>query len=493
MFKRLKELLGDSLTYGAGSVLEKIGGFILLLFFTNYLTPGNYGVLGLLMYMEMTFEAVSSFGMRSAVFREFALADTPEAKRRIVTTGIFSVLGGSLVIAGIGMIFAEPIALLVTKDSANAALVRVDFLSCVMSAVAVVPMLVLQAARKSRAFALTSFSKFITTSVTSIYLIGFLHWGVWGSIIAVGASNAAYSIFLCAWQLRDYGFEVHWPTWKRMLTYGIPFVPYRLLLVVNAGFSTYMVATMLSVEQAGIYSVAARFAMPLGFIVEAVNNAWWPYKFRIYKEEKDPASLFRTITTSYLAITTYLWVGISLWGPEVLRHVMKPAYHGAAYVIGALALTRLMMGVYQMFSTGIELGDDAKPISLVSMAGLLVGLGSSFALIPLWGAAGAAIAASLGSFVMTIVVFQLGQARMRIHHDWPAVTAIAIASIACVLVGYQSLAIANVWERILVEIGLSLGYPLLVALILSSSRTQRERMKVLFERVQTMRKRRAAA
>lgn len=487
MWKRIKELLGDSAVYGLGSVLEKLGGFVLLLFFANLLSPGDYGVLGLLMYMEMAFEAVSSFGMRSAVFREFALADTPEAKRRIVNTGIFSVFLGACVIAGIGMLFARPIAILITENAEYTNLVRVDFLGCVMSAVAAVPMLVFQAARRSRVFAGVNFIKFMTTSCLSIVMIGYLHWGVWGQVVAVAVSNALFTIVLCAVQLREYGFEIHLPTWKKMLTYGIPFVPYRLLLVVNAAFSTYMVAKMLSVSEAGIYSVASRFAMPLGFIVEAINNAWWPYKFRIYKEEKNPAALFRTITTFHLALTTYLWVGISLWGPELLRWFIRSDYHDAAYVIAAIALTRLMMGVYQMFSTGIELGDDAKPIALVSLAGLLVGLGTSFAFIPLWESVGAAIAASLGSFVMTVVVFQLGQARMRIAHDWPAIVAIAIASVACVLLGHAVLRDPSVWHRLVAECVLSLGYPLLIALLLSASRTQRERMRALYQRIRAIR------
>ncbi|MBK8169259.1 MAG: oligosaccharide flippase family protein [Sandaracinaceae bacterium] len=491
MIKRLKELLGDSLVYGLGSVLEKVGGFILLLFFANLLTPSDYGVLGLLAYMDMAFEALSSSGMRSAVFREFALADTLETKRRVVNTAIWGVLIGGVIIASIGMVFAPEIAELVTQNRGYANLVRVDFAACIASAVSAIPMLVLQAARRSVPFASINFSKFVLTSATTVFFIVGLKWGVWGPILSVGLWNVVYATFLVASQLREFGFEIHWPTWKRMFTYGFPFMPYRLLAVANTAFSTYMVASLMGVRSAGIYQVAARFALPLGFVVDAITQAWWPYKFRIYKEEKDPANLFRTITTSYLAMTTYLWVGTAIWGPEVLRFAIhRVEYHPAAYVIGSIALARLMIGVYQMFGTGIELGDNAKPIALVSLAGLLVGLGSSFALIPLWGATGAAISASLGAFVMTVVIFQLGQARIRIHHDWPAITAIAIASASCVFAGHEVLSITSFWRRILIDVALSLGYPLLVVLILAASRTQRERMRALYDRVQAIRRKR---
>ena len=76
---------------------------------------------------------------------------------------------------------------------------------------------------------------------------------------------------------------------------------------------------------------------------------------------------------------------------------------------------------------------------------------------------------------------------MRIAHDWPAILAIAAASIACVLVGHAVLRDPSTWQRLLAEVGLSLGYPLLIALLLSASKTQRERMRTLVQSVRALR------
>ena len=73
-----------------------------------------------------------------------------------------------------------------------------------------------------------------------------------------------------------------------MLSYGLPFVPHRLQAVALAQFSLYMVREMLGLGEAGLYQIATKFALPVGVIVNAVQEAWVPFKFQVHAQESEP-------------------------------------------------------------------------------------------------------------------------------------------------------------------------------------------------------------
>ena len=160
-------------------------------------------------------------------------------------------------------------------------------------------------------------------------------------------------------------------TWREMLSYGLPFVPHHLQAVALALFGQYMVREMLGFDEAGLFNMASKFAMPVVFVVTAVQNSWVAYKFQIHAEDEDPKAFFRSTFTYYVAAITYLWVGVSLWGPEMVRLMTTSGFHPAALLVWAVSLVPLAQGIYFMSGTGMELSDNTRPFPLISLAGLV--------------------------------------------------------------------------------------------------------------------------
>ena len=77
-----------------------------------------------------------------------------------------------------------------------------------------------------------------------------------------------------------------------MLSYGLPLVPHRLQAIGLAQFSQIMVSKMLGLDEAGVYAIAAKLALPVGVVVNAIQEAWIPFKFQMHAEEADSRPCF---------------------------------------------------------------------------------------------------------------------------------------------------------------------------------------------------------
>ena len=88
-----------SFIYGVGGVLVKMVGFLLLPFYTHYLSPVDYGVLEVL---DVTMSLLGMFlnmGITAALLRYYGAAQTEEERRKVVgTIFVFTVVTGLAVL-----------------------------------------------------------------------------------------------------------------------------------------------------------------------------------------------------------------------------------------------------------------------------------------------------------------------------------------------------------------------------------------------------------
>jgi O-antigen/teichoic acid export membrane protein len=478
LLRKLLGLLSDSATYGLSSVITQAVQFFLLPVYTRYLTPDENGIITMLLIVAALFGPLANLGMTNAVFRRFNQAKDNHAGRVVLGTGLLSVLAGSIVWVVLLQPCATWIAADFVGDATTTTMVRLCLLSAAISTVAQVPNVTLRAKRKVKtASALNLASVLIAIATTIIFVVG-LQLGAMGWVIGMLAADTTFLLLglTVTWKLFDIHFDRS--VWRSMLSYGMPFVPHRLQAVALAQFSVYMVREMLGLGEAGIYGIATKFALPVGVIVNAIQEAWVPFKFQVHAQEAEPTPFFRSMFTYYFAAISYLWVGVSLWGFDVVRLMTAPAYHSAAYLLPVLALLRVAQGVYFMMGTGVELSDRTGAYPLISLAGLGTVVGVAFLLVPFYGAFGAAAASVLCWLVMAAIVYVLAQRRMPIEYDWATIVCFLVLAMGCVACGY-AVQSAQLWARLATYLAISLAYPLAALLLLVRSPTERERMRLL--------------
>jgi O-antigen/teichoic acid export membrane protein len=478
MFRKLLSLLSDVAVYGISSLLSQLIGFLLLPVYTRFLTPDDFGVIGMLSIVTLLFGPLANLGMNNAIFRRFNLDKDESARGQVLSTGLCSVAISSLLLLAISFVLAEGLARLTVGSADAAPLVRLSLLSAAAATIGTVPLSILRAGRRVKTTAAINISKLLISVCCTIWLVVVLGRGVWGVVVGTLVGEVIMAVVQLGITLRSFRWAAKFETWKRMALYGVPFVPHHVQAVALGLFGQYMVREMLGLAETGLYLVAARFALPVSFVVNAVQNSWVAYKFQIHAEDQDAKSFFASTLTYYIAGLSYLWVAVSLWGPELVRLMTAPNFHKAAGLVWALTLIPVAQGIYYMSGTGGELSDNTRHYPLVSLAGLVTVVAGAFALIRDMGALGAALATALGWVVMGIVIYYFSQRRYAIAYDWPTIGCFTLVAGLCVAMGnlVQTLPLAG---RLACEMGLSVAYPLIAFAFLLHSRDERARMKHL--------------
>jgi O-antigen/teichoic acid export membrane protein len=490
MLRKLLSLLSDSVIYGASNMLSQIVGFFLLPLYTKTLTTQEYGVISMLQISGMLFAPIATLGLTNATFRRYSQAKDEQGKSEVLSTGLVATSVGVIVAMFVAACFAPLIASRFVGDATTTYLVLLSLFATAFSLMTHIPSGALRVQRRVRLLACITLLTVIASIGSTIVLVLGFKLGVKGWILGGMAGDVLFGIlaFWCTRKQMRLRFSV--PMWKSMLSYGLPLVPHRLMSVAMAQFSVVMVNEMLGLGEAGIYSIATRFAMPVGLIVNAIQEAWQPYKFELHGQEADPAPFFSSLFTYYLSGISYLWVGVAWWGFVVVPAMVAPEYQTAVLLLPMLALLRATQGVYFMMGTGMELTDRTGALPLISFTGLVVVVISALLLTRPFGALGAAISGVLCNLMMSAVAYQLARRRLKIDYEWP--TIIGLSLLATIFVGSAyATAKQSITVQIVLCVAVSLVYPLLVVAILGRSANERHRMLILWERVRGLRGRRA--
>lgn len=478
MLRKLRDLASDSATYGLSGVIRQAISFFLLPLYTSYLTPEDYGILALLAIVALLFLPLANLGISNAVFRRYNTVKNEEERLQVLNTGMISVVAFSVALTLLGFAIAGPLAFALFGKQVHIQLVELTLIGACFDSIAQIPQVTLRADRRVKLAAGLNVISLLANVLMTIALVVGLEKGVQGVVWANTAGSLFSMVLQFLFVLKTVRLIFDRVLWRAMLTYGLPFLPHRLLSLGLTQFGVYMISHMLGTEEAGLYSIAMRVILPIQMIVDSIQRAWVPFKFQIHADEAEPEPFFRSITTYYVALTTYLWLGVALWGPEVVRLMTTSDFHAAAPLVPFVALIPFVRGLYFMFGTGIELSDNTKPLPVVSFFGFMAVVIGAFALIPLIDAYGAALATVAGWMAMTIVIYIISQRRIQIPYDWTSVFQLVATSQAIVLVGLV-LSEHTVMIRLAFAVLASIGYPVIGYAILSRSATESQRFLML--------------
>lgn len=484
MLKKLLGLLSDAAVYGATSVLSQVISFCLLPLYTSYLTPRDYGIVAMLNIISVIYQPLANLGISNAIFRRFNRCKDEDERRTVLGTGLVGIATSSLILLSVAGFFWNPLGKLLLGEGTgdHNVLVLLTLGTGFITSINAVPQTVLRAQRRVKTIGVLTILEVSTTILTTVFLVAVLEWGVLGVIAGSMAGEVIFGVVLAASTFRDLVPKLDRSILRSMLSYGLPLVPHQLQIVGLAYVSQYMLRELAGLRDAGLFNMAQKFALPVALVVNAIQRAWVPYKFQIHAEDEDPRAFFRTAVTYYVAGTAYLWLGVSLWGPELLRVMTTDSFHEAALLVPAAALIPLSGGLRSMFSTGRELTDNTGPLPLVAFFGLVAVVVAGLLLIPRFGAMGAAFATSIGWIVQAIGGYWLAQRAFRIDYQWSLIAGFLVLSAGLVVIFYSANH-SSTPLRLATAVGISVAYPAIAALLLYRSPVERGRMLSIWSRI----------
>jgi O-antigen/teichoic acid export membrane protein len=473
----MKDVLGQSFAYGAATIASRGTLVVSLLILPYILSPTDYGVLAMITLTGVLVGHVVPLQVTQGLARYYSPAAEPDRTEYASTAWLFS-LGSFAIFLILSQIAAPWICELLLGDRKYLPALRISFL--VMSLNNLFYFLQVQFRYEFRVsgFVVVSLVYSLLTLLLSISLGALFSKAIEG-VVTGQLIGAAASVALGLWMLRRSLFaSVNVNKLREMLQFSLPLVPASVAMFLMVYAGRLSLNDLGTLGDVGIYSFATQIAGVATLAILGVQAALTPLVMAHHHEPDTPAAIGRFFE-AFSVVGVCLCLAIGLFTPELLSWLGNPAYAGASELVIILAPALIILELY-IFSPGFLVAKKTSWQMWVTIASAGVAVVSSYVLVGLWGAYGAAFAALLSAIFFFGSWFYLGHRLYPVPVRWRAVGAVCIAGIAAGATG-MSLEMNSIALSLLLKAGI------LTAVMLLIVRTRLFPFAELFRRVLQLR------
>lgn len=466
MRTHLKRLGSETAVYGISTIVGRFLNFLLVPFYTNVLTPGDYGIVTYAYSLIAFVNVIYSYGMESAYFKYSSTLEIGNAKENfstpftsiLITTAILSAatLGTSRFIAD---------AMFLPEDYYAIVGYAVGMLA--FDALALIPFASLRMERKARLFATIKVVNIVINVALNVILLIVLQMGVVGIFISGFVASAVTIVMLLPTVLRQCTIQINGQLLRALFPYALPFVPAGLATMAVQVIDRPILRALTDDTTVGIYQANYRLGIFMMLVVQMFDYAWRPFYFAMAKEPNAKAIFARVMTylillmsVIFMVLTFFLTdiVKISFFG----RHLIHPNYWGGLNIVPVVLASYLFLGIGAALSAGIYIEKKTKYSPFITFLGAFVNVAALYLLIPMAGMLGAAWATLLAYAVMALALYVVVQRVYPINYEFGRIGKIS-ASLAVVMVFYYVLPIEVMGVAgIFVSMGLCMFFLLLM-------------------------------
>ena len=399
-----------STVYALGSALNRVGAFLLLPIYTQFLTVADYGVLELYYAISAVVSGVLSVGVAHATLRFYFDYETQRERGRLVSTNLFASLAISAVgavllgVAGAGVL--ERYMPGIRPDQA----LNLVLATLVFELGSQVCLAYLRAREKSTLFVMVALAKVLLQVVLNTALLVWFDAGVPGVLAGNLATVVLGFAFLSWYTLRHCGLGFDWQYLAPVLRYSLPFVFTTVLAVVASNIDRFLISGLLTLEALGTFALASRFAALISDLVgEPFNRAYGAFRFTVMRRP-DAAVLQAAIVRYLLVFLVAAGLGVIYFAGDVIRLLSNRDFWGAPALIPWLVLAAIIHVATYPLQTGVLVQKATKELFYISLVQTLVRLALSYFLIAALGLVGACIAVLLDA-LMGMVLTHIASTR----------------------------------------------------------------------------------
>lgn len=280
MKNKYQRLAGNTVKLGLGTFGSKLLVFLMVRFYTEYLSPADYGTADLITQTANLLIPLASLGVTDAVLR-FAM-DSAERPEDVFTLGLRVILTGCAILVPLAALGSA-----VWNASA--------WLIAAFVAASNLHTLCAQFLRARGEMTLFPVQGMVNTALViglNILLLAVLRLGVTGYVLSTAAADLLCTAYLTV-RARLWRFLVRRPekgTLARILRYCVPLIPTAMFWWITSVSDRYMITAWLGGAENGLYVVAAKLPTILTVLSSVFMEAWL---FSAVTEQKEGSAAHR--------------------------------------------------------------------------------------------------------------------------------------------------------------------------------------------------------
>ncbi|HEX5714453.1 MAG TPA: lipopolysaccharide biosynthesis protein [Solirubrobacterales bacterium] len=429
----LRRLATTGAAYTAASILSKVIAVALLPLYTHYLSPADYGAAEVMFAAIVSVSIVVRFGLIEAVLR-FYYKDDEDPDRVVASTfaGLFwfSTLG-----ALIALPFATPISeALLGRPAPELARIAIGGLWVLTMFEFLLTLFRLE--ERARAYFVTTILNVLATIGVTIVLVVGADEGARGLLLGSYATGAAFVLALIALQWRRLSLRFDRALLRRLLRFGLPTMPAEASLYLLNFVDRIIIVRTVGLAEAGLYSLAVKFAQAVNVLVRGFQLAWPPLAYSI-RDDEEARRAYATVVTLFVAGCAFVVTGMWLFARWFARALAAPEFFDSYEAVGLITVAVTLYALYMV--QVVILGRTGRtefnlPAALAALATNVV---LNLILVPPLGIVGAGLALVASYLVVVALMYGFTQRLFPVPYQWARLAKVTL--VAAVLVGLGEL------------------------------------------------------
>lgn len=391
-----KQLAKNTIIIFFGRVCTQLISFFLLPLYTSYLATKEYGTVDLIQTYVTLLVPIITLELEMSIFRFLIDSRKNEKETNNLISNNFFILGISLSIFSILYIIVSSFVTIPYRW-----LILVDIIVCVLSGN------FLQVARgfgKTLDYAISCILTGLTTVISNIILICFVHMQAEGMIISMALANFICSLYLFI-RLKLYSkinFKiVDFKQIKEMYKYSLPLIPNGISWWIVNVSDRSIISIVLGASANGLYAISNKFPTIISSLT-GVFNLSWSESAALHINSSDRDEFFSDITNTVLRLFMALGVGMLACMPFVFPILIDAKYNDAYNYIPFLVLGTVFNVAICLYSQVYLAKKLSKQVASTAIVGAIINILINVIFIKQIGLYAAAISTMISYFVMMV-------------------------------------------------------------------------------------------
>lgn len=429
---QIPKILQNSAIYTVIMILQKGISFFLMPLYTAFLSPSDYGILGVVSSVSSLLSVFITLGLEAAASRFYYKNNKDEEKARKVYGNVAlvilanSLLWGSVFIGGQQWLVKPMVG-----DIDFYPYVFIGLLNVIVTPMYLLYQSYLQTKQNAAHYGLNSLLCFLLQVILIVLALAVFKLGVVGVLLAQLTTSVVFFIYVFIKFVLKQILILSKSTLKDCFKYSLPLLPHTLANWSNGTLDKLLVNGIRSQSDAGMYNLGQQYGSVMAFVANAINQAYVPWFYEKVNEGKQ--GLHRIVQTAdaSICLVSIIAIAMSLFANEIFDiMISNPAYDGVWRIVPCIVFAYVFQSIYFFFVNVLFL-KDTQLIFTITITSIVVNIGLNLYLIPDYGYIGGAVACLLTYFtksVMALIVSSMRNKVIRFH--WILMYVIAFFALA---------------------------------------------------------------
>ena len=417
----LKKLAGETVIYGASTILGRLFNWLLAPFYTWVITQSELGTIFNLYGYVAVLLVLFTYGLETGFFR-FARDDD---RNNVYKTTLCMLACTSIFLIIISFISADSISNLYYDGNYRNAVIMIGIIIA-FDAFLSIPFANLRLKNRPIKFGIIKLVNIaINLSFNLIFLL-FIPYLIKNEILPqslvdiynsgnavfyIVLSNLIASISIFFFFIGDFRtltgkFDLNLVS--RMLKYTWPVLVVGLTGMFIQNIDNMLIPFLIKIDgtvQLSIYGSAFKIGILMSLFTQSFRFAFEPYFFKSRDKGKDA---YAKIMEYFVFFGVLIFLGVTIF-IDVIYLIIESNYYEGKIIVPFVLIGFLFFGIYYNLSLWYKLTDKTKWGSVFGITGMIITVSLNFILLPRIGILGSALALIAGYFVMMLLSYFKGQ------------------------------------------------------------------------------------